>query len=268
MGDADAKFVWWSITINNPTVEDRQALATLPRFVKEIGGQEEVGDTGTPHFQCYLHTQRCRMAQIKKWLKRAHIEGARNPEALKNYVNKSKTAVAGTQFQTGNTNTPMTMIQALHHLCDYIKMPGDLKYYELCDVSGNDRFNKYGKGWKAELESEYWRLANRAIVENPDQIALYTQPQYLRAWMNCSYGIHESHTRDQDARPPRNEITYEPPEASTSVQAVPPKENTAPSINNGRTAPEEDEEDQRCEECKTWSQGPYCPECDREKSPA
>jgi hypothetical protein len=243
MGDADAKFVWWSITINNPTVEDRQALATLPRFVKEIGGQEEVGETGTPHFQCYLHTQRCRMAQIKKWLKRAHIEGARNPEALKNYVAKSKTAVAGTQFTTGNTNTPMTMIQALHHLCDYIKMPEDLKYYELCDVSGNDRFNKYGKGWKAELESEYWRLANRAIVKNPDQIALYTQPQYLRAWMNCSYGIHESHKR-------ANEIIISPE-----------------SINNARIVPEE-EEDQRCETCKTWSQGPYCPECDSEKSPA
>ena len=260
MGDADAKFVWWSITINNPTVEDRQALATLPRFVKEIGGQEEVGETGTPHFQCYLHTQRCRMAQIKKWLKRAHIEGARNPEALKNYVAKSKTAVAGTQFTTGNTNTPMTMIQALHHLCEYIKMPEDLKYYELCDVSGNDRFNKYGKGWKAELESEYWRLTNRAIVDNPDQIALFTQPQYLRAWMNCSYGIHQSHTRAQDARPPTNEIIY-------------PDDNIHDGPNTQKPeveAPPHEESNRKCEICGTYTDfdtPTYCAECDREVPP-
>lgn len=86
----------WSITINNPTEEDRYALEHLPAFVKCVQGQDEVGKEGTLHYQGLA---KCRytvkLNAVKQWLPRAHLERARNAKALSNYVMKSETAVEG-----------------------------------------------------------------------------------------------------------------------------------------------------------------------------
>jgi len=89
----------WSITINNPTEDDRTALKTWPSFVKETVYQDEIGEeNNTLHIQGMV---KCRYTvkfnSIKRWLTRAHIQKARNSDALKNYVQKSETAVPGTQ---------------------------------------------------------------------------------------------------------------------------------------------------------------------------
>nr|WAE43241.1 MAG: replication associated protein [Cressdnaviricota sp.] len=217
MGDAnEGKSCWWSITINNPTEEDRQALAQLPRFVKSIGGQEEVSKSGTPHFQCWVHTKQCRMNQVKTWLKRAHIEPAQKPEALKTYCSKDDTAVPGTRFTTENRAPQMTMAQALQFLLTFRKMPEDMKYDQLTDTDGKDRFKPYGDGWKQTREAEYWRLANRACEQDINLIPLYSSPQYLRSWIHLNTAINNFQP------PPVNEI-LPPPEASTPVQAGPEK---------------------------------------------
>lgn len=88
----------WSITINNPTDADRSALKTWPSFVKETVYQDEIGENNTLHIQGMVKCKyTVKFQAIKKWLERAHIEKARNSEALKNYVMKAETAVAGTQ---------------------------------------------------------------------------------------------------------------------------------------------------------------------------
>lgn len=44
---------WWSITINNPTDGDREAVKSenWPTWVKRFKLQEEVGENGTLHIQ-------------------------------------------------------------------------------------------------------------------------------------------------------------------------------------------------------------------------
>lgn len=81
----------WSITINNPTEDEY--LIPLPVGWK-IEGQLEVGDSGTQHYQGMLRTPQVRFSAVKKIFPRAHIEVARNPIALKQYVHKEETRVA------------------------------------------------------------------------------------------------------------------------------------------------------------------------------
>jgi len=79
----------WSITINNPT--DDEVKVDNPGW--KLEGQYEIGKEGTRHFQGYLKTPQCRFSAIKKAFPRAHIEPARNAEALKKYVHKDETRV-------------------------------------------------------------------------------------------------------------------------------------------------------------------------------
>lgn len=85
----------WSITINNPTAQDTQC--NVPGW--KLHGQYEEGEEGTRHFQGMLKTPQVRFAQVKKEFPRAHIEVARNKEALALYVNKKETRVATYEAQ-------------------------------------------------------------------------------------------------------------------------------------------------------------------------
>lgn len=80
----------WSVTINNPTEEDMKV--ELPAGWS-LTGQKEVGAEGTEHYQGMLRTPQVRFAAVKKVMKRAHIEVAKNPRALEKYVHKADTRV-------------------------------------------------------------------------------------------------------------------------------------------------------------------------------
>lgn len=86
----------WSITINNPTDDDWSqwnSLTSLP-FVKQASGQLERGDNDTPHIQGCVVTQYGRFFEkLKQALPRAHIEPAKNKNALVNYVRKEDTRI-------------------------------------------------------------------------------------------------------------------------------------------------------------------------------
>lgn len=81
----------WSITINNPVVEEYERV--LPPSWK-LEGQLEKGAEGTLHYQGMLKTPQVRFSAVKKEFPRAHIEVARSATALKKYVNKEDTRVA------------------------------------------------------------------------------------------------------------------------------------------------------------------------------
>lgn len=74
----------WSITINNPT--DVETRCEVPGW--RLEGQFEVGTEGTRHFQGMLKTPQVRFSAVKKVFPRAHIEAAKNEQALKAYVHK------------------------------------------------------------------------------------------------------------------------------------------------------------------------------------
>jgi len=81
----------WSLTINNPTPVDFEQIELARQKGWKITGQQEVGKEGTPHLQLHLATPQVRFSAVKKAFPRAHIEVARNVQALENYVTKDET---------------------------------------------------------------------------------------------------------------------------------------------------------------------------------
>lgn len=75
---------YWSLTINNPTQEDEEAIALARQRGWKVEGQKEVGKEGTPHYQlCLDCSQQQRFSAVKKAFPRAHIEAAKSVVALK-----------------------------------------------------------------------------------------------------------------------------------------------------------------------------------------
>lgn len=66
-----------------------------------LEGQLEKGAEGTPHYQLAVRTPvQVRFSAVKKMFSRAHIEIARKPKALVQYVTKEETRVAPLQSQS------------------------------------------------------------------------------------------------------------------------------------------------------------------------
>jgi len=83
----------WSVTINNPTADDDTNIAHAKQKNWKVMGQLEKGANGTPHYQLHIKTPQVRFSAIKKAFPRAHIEIARNAQALEEYVNKTDTRI-------------------------------------------------------------------------------------------------------------------------------------------------------------------------------
>jgi len=83
----------WSITINNPTPADEEDIARARQKGWKVEGQLEKGENGTPHYQLMVSSGQVRFSAVKKAFPRAHIEPARNPVALKQYVEKEDTKI-------------------------------------------------------------------------------------------------------------------------------------------------------------------------------
>lgn len=159
---------WWSITINNPTDDDRKALENPPSFVRKVKYQDEEGSEGTLHIQGAVNTTQVRFNQVKNWLKRAHIEVARDKSALLKYVEKDETAVQGTRKEFDRPY--LTMAMALKKLA---------KVYEFDEETVGD--DPVGA-----LKRAYWRAVRIILEDEEELISLYSQPQMFRAWENTS----------------------------------------------------------------------------------
>lgn len=84
----------WSVTINNPDVQDEDYINVARQRGWKVMGQLEKGENGTQHYQLAVRTPQVRFSAVKKLFPRAHIELARDPVALLRYVEKEATKVA------------------------------------------------------------------------------------------------------------------------------------------------------------------------------
>jgi len=107
------------VTINNPTKEDYDEIEHLKSqtWVKSWNGQLEEGADGTPHVQACLKTEYVRWGKVKNALTRAHIEKARNSQALSNYVVKEETRVGAVP---AGANKYMNIQQFYTHLAEHV----------------------------------------------------------------------------------------------------------------------------------------------------
>lgn len=119
--DSAKKSCYWSITINNPTEDDLIRWEGLKgeKWVKKVIGQLEKGENGTPHVQGMLNTESVRFSQIKRVLPRAHIEVARKPAALAQYVQKEDTRLAPLQTAQVATQADVQKQCLAYAIADY-----------------------------------------------------------------------------------------------------------------------------------------------------
>ena len=83
----------WSLTFNNPCASDEANIAEARQRGWKVVGQKEQGTQGTLHYQLMLQTPQVRASAVKKVFPRAHIEVAKNVNALKAYVLKDQSRV-------------------------------------------------------------------------------------------------------------------------------------------------------------------------------
>lgn len=76
----------------------------LPAGWKQQGQMEE-GKEGTPHYQGMITTPQVRFSAVKKVFPRAHIEVARNRQALQAYVHKDETRLTVVADRQSNIPT-------------------------------------------------------------------------------------------------------------------------------------------------------------------
>jgi len=89
-----AKSTYWSLTINNPNDSDEEDIQRARQKGWKVEGQKEQGENGTTHYQLMLHTpSQPRWSAVHKAFRRAHIEIARKPLALQQYVHKEETRI-------------------------------------------------------------------------------------------------------------------------------------------------------------------------------
>ena len=109
----------WSITLNNPTKDDIdhwEHLSSNYPIVKKAIGQVEQGENGTTHIQGLLQTEQVRFSAVKKLLPKAHIEVARNPVALAQYVRKEETRLR--TLHSTKYSPQQYFQEALYDYCD------------------------------------------------------------------------------------------------------------------------------------------------------
>lgn len=86
---------YWTMTLNNPTSDERESVRSLGDDMKSIQMEymvigNEVGESGTPHLQGFVaFSVRVRMAHLKQKISnRAHYEVAKFPENAATYCKK------------------------------------------------------------------------------------------------------------------------------------------------------------------------------------
>lgn len=171
---------WWSVTINNPTELDRQTVhGPAPRWVRIIKGQDEIGESGTLHLQMALNTAQVRMSQVKQWLPRAHIEAARNANALANYVSKDKTAVANSQFEHNYYDTNSQSMP------DVLMLIAEVANTELTAkrMAVNVDTGKVDMKKEEAYKQEFWDAVAIVVGNNENLIQTLTMPSYEKAWV-------------------------------------------------------------------------------------
>lgn len=125
----------WSLTINNPEVDDYQAIEEARSRGWKVEGQLEKGENGTPHLQLMLRTPQVRFAAVKKAFPRAHIEIAKSPVALAKYVSKEETRVA--------------------------QLPADNRYYPSQSAYFRLVYDFFLKHNFTNLDTDEWRSSSR-----------------------------------------------------------------------------------------------------------
>lgn len=155
-----AKASCWSITINNPSADDHaqwESMKSLP-WVKQVGGQLEEGEEGTPHIQGMVVTEYGRFFEkLKAVLPRAHIEIAKNKFALATYVTKDETRIRSLASYERKETKVATQQDIQNELVFQVKVLAPVKYPERYAASDHDiQVFMDRHGWIVKQDADWW----------------------------------------------------------------------------------------------------------------
>lgn len=174
------KATWWSVTAFKDEIEILENPKSFPNYVVKVyGGREECPKTKTVHFQgavqCRLQQ---RMSALKKWLPTAHLEPARDKEALAKYAMKEDTAV-GDKIIQSNPRRYLKMNEALRMIAGCCMVPPPLMR-----LLNMEEYNDDTITIGDTIKLCYWSAVRDLIRDHEEDISLYSNPQLLRAWEN------------------------------------------------------------------------------------
>jgi len=170
----------WSLTVFDPG--EFTALTTKeswPHWVRVVKLQEEeCPETKRRHWQVALFTQWIRFSAIKKWLPTAHIEIARNKQALLKYVEKDDTAIAGTRQNLESEKQYMALHQQLQRMAQLaIDNLEDYQAARLALIEEKDKTPDRGM---------YWWIARLMIKAEPELASVLANPALEKMWIHTS----------------------------------------------------------------------------------
>jgi len=215
----------WSVTINNPTPDDEEAIAFARQKGWKVEGQLEQGSNGTPHYQLIVKTPQVRFAALKKQFPRAHIELARNAKALETYVQKDETRIGS--LPTSQEAYP-SLSRFWELLSDRLKPIEDFQYLDK----------------KLRRLTQYDDAVNQLITEGYHVETLAMNPSTRSCWNNYAISILKRTETEKTAR--QNAAVAE----KISSVSIPnaPEESSEESSPEGSPTGTEDEDDEEFSE--------------------
>lgn len=170
------KATWWSVTAFSEAEIELLNGTQYPDWVSKVyGGVESCPDTGRLHFQGAIQARRqVRFTQVKSWLGTAHIEPARNKDALRKYVMKEETAV-GEKIERENA-TPYFRAHELLRKIAIKRRQADRQTEE-----GFVQVNP-----KSPAKAAYWWCVKQVLKDDPTLISAYMNPSLEKAWVGTS----------------------------------------------------------------------------------
>lgn len=204
----------WSLTINNPTQDDREHIALARQRGWKVSGQPEKGESGTLHYQLAVHTPQVRFSQVKKAFPRAHIEIARNPAALQSYVRKPETRTdelptlseSSARYPSLSTYWKLIYEEALHILSH----PPDEDI--LCQMNKSRRLDLLDEA-TSRLISKGYHVESFAV--NPNVRSAFAK--FAPALMQRAYTDRQT-DRQRELFSHDSDYTHAPEEEDASLQ--------------------------------------------------
>lgn len=138
-----ARATCWSITINNPTIDDYTPNTPGGWY---LTGQLEKGEEDTVHYQGMLKTPQVRFSQVKTYFPRAHIEVSKNPKALAKYVHKEETRIAEVEDHSSDIPTLydyLVTVAQQWNADDFKTFTNDFSDAQVCKLGADELALRY-----------------------------------------------------------------------------------------------------------------------------
>jgi hypothetical protein len=225
----------WSVTINNPTEKDEEEIALARQKRWSVEGQKEIGESGTPHYQLYVRTPQVRFAAVKKAFSRAHIELAKTPAALANYVHKEETRVgqlSESQDQYPSLSKLWDLIYSFITTNLHISVYVDPGYGPTIERWNDERSEMVS--WQPEDPLSTFDIAIKSLILRGYHVeSMAVNPQVRASWKNYWFEIlHRTLKARTTATPSETIVSQSVNEDELAVEL------NVPTIHNNATLEE------------------------------